>query len=131
MRQMMTAYVSDLPGLCVCGSVPTAEEALDALPGTAELVLVDIALPGMSGIDLVVEIQARWPGLPCLVYSGHHEASYVERALSAGARGYVAKGNPAELTDALRCLLRGDRYLGAALRERIEGPLGGAAEGKA
>lgn len=120
MRKMMTAYVSDLPDLCVCGTVRTAEEALHELPGHTNLVLVDIALPGMSGIDLVREVQARWPDLPCLVCSGHDEASYIERALAAGARGYVAKGNPAELADAIQCLLRGDLYLSASLRDRVE-----------
>lgn len=115
MREMMVEYVEALPDFHVCGSARTAEEALTALPGSADLVLVDISLPEMNGIDLIREISSRWPGLSCLVCSGHNEASYVERALDAGAKGYVAKGNPTELTDALRCLQRGEAYLSASL----------------
>jgi DNA-binding NarL/FixJ family response regulator len=120
MREMMSAYVSDLPGVHVCGTARTAEEALDRLTAQADLVLVDVALPGMNGIDLVGEIGARRPGLPCLVCSGHDEASYVRRALRAGARGYVEKGNPAELAEAIRCLLGGEAYLSVSLRARVE-----------
>lgn len=119
MRQMMQTFISDQPGFEVSGTVCTAEEALDALPDDADLVLVDISLPAMNGIDLIGQIQARWPELPCLVCSGHSEVTYVERALAAGARGYVAKGDPAELTEALQCMRRGEAYLSASLRERV------------
>ena len=122
MRNMMSTYIDELPELTVCGSVRTAEEALDQLPGHTELVLVDISLPGMSGIELIREVQSRWPHLLCLVCSGHDEASYVERSLEAGAHGYVAKGSPSELTDALRCLRKGESYLSASLRPHVEAP---------
>lgn len=127
MRDMIVAFVEALPDLRVCGTARTAEEALDKLPASAEIVLVDIALPGMSGLHLIPEIRRRWPGLKCLVCSGHDEVSYVERALDAGASGYVAKGNPAELTEAIQCLLRGAPYLSASLRERVEAPSKGSA----
>lgn len=120
MRDMMAAYVDELPDLHVCESVRTAEEALDRLPAAADLVLVDLSLPGMSGIELIREIQIRWPDLRCLVCSGHDEVSYVERSLRAGAHGYVAKGHPAELVDALQNLRRGKPYLSASLRELVE-----------
>jgi DNA-binding NarL/FixJ family response regulator len=121
MRDMMAKYIADLPGLRVCGSVPTAEAALDHLPGTADFVLVDISLPGMNGIDLIGAIRTRWPDLVCLVCSGHDEASYVVRALDAGARGYVAKGSPSELVEGLDCVRRGEPYLSPSLRDRVEG----------
>lgn len=120
MREMMSAYVSDLPDLSVCGTARTADEAIAQLTARADLALVDVALPGRSGIDLIGELQTLWPDLPCLVCSGHDEASYIKRALKAGARGYVAKGNPAELAEAIRCLLEGSVYLSASLRERVE-----------
>lgn len=120
MRKMLSTYVDDLPALCVCGSVRTAEEALDYLPGQAEIVLVDISLPGMSGIELIEEIRTCWPHLLRLVCSGHDEVSYVQRSLDAGAHGYVAKGSPSELTDALACLQSGETYLSASLRKHVD-----------
>jgi len=120
MRSMMVEFVDQLPDLVVCGNVRTAEQALDQLPGPTEVVLVDLLLPGMSGIELIREIKSRWPHLSCLVCSGHDEASYVDRSLSAGADGYVAKGSPSELAAALQCLRRGDTYLSASLRRQEE-----------
>ena len=120
MREIVETYVEEQPALSVCGTASTGEDALDLLPCGADLVLVDISLPGMSGIDLICTIRVRWPELPCLVCSGHDEAVYVERALAAGARGYVAKGNPAELTEGLQCILSGTDYLSPSLRERVE-----------
>jgi DNA-binding NarL/FixJ family response regulator len=128
MRDMIAAYVKSLPDLHVCGTCRTAEEALDELPASAQLVLVDVALPGMSGIDLIREICDRWPDLKCLVCSGHNEVSYVERALDAGAKGYVAKGDPTELADAIQCLIRGAPYLSVSLRERVEAASEGVLE---
>jgi DNA-binding NarL/FixJ family response regulator len=120
MRDMVATFLGSLPDLHVCGSARTAEDALRQLPDSADLVLIDIALPGMSGIDLVPELRARRPDVTCLVCSGHDEASYVQRALDAGVHGYVAKGHPAELAEAIQCVLRGERYLSASLRERVE-----------
>lgn len=124
MRGMLADFVAALPDLHVSGTARSAEEALTLLPGSAELVLVDIALPGISGIELIQEVRARWPHLVCLACSGHDELSYVQRALAAGARGYVAKGDPVELSDAIERVLRGHSYVSAALRERVEADAG-------
>lgn len=120
MRDMMAQYIADLPDFSVYGTARTAEDALTDLPGSADLVLVDVSLPGMNGIELIGQLRTLHPDLPCLVCSGYNEAHYVEQALEAGARGYVAKGNPDELTDGLRCLRDGDTYLSPSLRERVE-----------
>ena len=117
MRETLAAFVGDQPGYEVLAAAPTAEEALERLEEVeVDLVLVDVSLPGMSGIDLVGEIGARWPALMCLMISGHGEAAYVERALAAGARGYVLKGNPYELPGAIRDVTRGETYLSASLK---------------
>lgn len=110
-------YISELSDLEMCGESSTAEEALEALAEAApDLVLVDTALGPMDGIDFVAETQQRWPGLACLMLSGHGQQHYVERALNVGARGYVLKGDPSELPAAIRSVLRGGQYLSPNLR---------------
>lgn len=70
----------------------------------------------MDGIDFVAAAQQRWPGLACLMFSGHGQEHYVTRALNVGARGYVLKGDPSELPEAIRSVLRGGDYLSPNLR---------------
>ena len=117
MREMLSAFLSDLPDYEVCGAAEAAEEALGRLGEAApDLVLVDVSLPGMSGIELVEAIQHRWPELRCLMLSGHGEKGYVERALAAGAQGYILKGNPYELPEAIEQAMSGETYLSESLR---------------
>ena len=124
LRQMLGEYVRNLAGFEVCGAVATAEEALAALEITpADLVVVDVSLPRMDGVELASAIQAQWPALPCLMLSGHGETTHVERALAAGARGYVWKGDPSELGVALQRVLEGETYISEAMRDLLDGGL--------
>jgi DNA-binding NarL/FixJ family response regulator len=117
MRDVVREYLESLPEFEVVGVASSGEEALERLgEGEAELVIVDNSLPGMSGIDLVAEVHQRWAELPCLMLSGHGQAAHVERALSAGALGYVLKGDPVELPEAILAVLHGSRYLSPQLR---------------
>ncbi|MCE7985328.1 MAG: DNA-binding response regulator [Caldilinea sp. CFX5] len=117
MLRMTAEFINRMPDLQVCGTAATAQEALTDLPtATVDLVLVDVSLPDMDGIQLVSALRSQQPALRCLMLSGHQEQSYVQRALAVGARGYIAKGNPLELIDAIRRVLKGDIYLSAALR---------------
>lgn len=119
MRQMMREFIEAILGMEVCGAAATAEEGLERLADLdVDLVTVDISLPGMNGIDLVAELQARWPELPCIIISGHHEPGYIKRAFAEGARGYVAKGNPMEIRTAIEQVLAGKIYLNESLREK-------------
>lgn len=112
MRDLLQAYLKSHGDYHVCGVAPSAEIAMDELEKLdPDLVIVDVSLPDMNGIDLVEELRARYPGLLCLMLSGHHDASYVERALLAGARGYIIKGNPTELFDAIETVLAGEVYV--------------------
>ncbi len=113
MREMVREFLAeDASDLEVCGMAETGEEALEHLDGAeADLALIDVSLPGMTGIDLVKELLARRPGLPCVLYSGHGEAAYIERGLAAGARGYLLKGDPYELVGAIRQVLDGETYV--------------------
>lgn len=72
----------------------------------------------MSGADLVRDIGERRPELPGMILSGHGEASYVERALAAGARGYVLNGDTDDLGEAIRQALQGTTYFRKTMRRR-------------
>lgn len=115
-REMVSNYITSFPDFEICGMAATGEEALESLADAeVNLVLIDTSLPGMSGIDLVGKVLALRPTLYCVIYSGHGETAYIERAMRAGARGYILKGNPDELADALRQVLGGETYLSEAL----------------
>lgn len=119
-REMLSEFVTLVCNLDVCGSAPSAEQALEEVHTSgASIVLVDVSLPTMSGIELVQEIASRWPDLACLVVSGHQETTYVNRAFAAGARGYVIKGNPDELKEGLTAVLGGDSFISPSARRRM------------
>ena len=87
-----------------------AHAALLALPlGTVELLVLDLSMPGRSGLDLLRQVRQRWPALPVLVFSMHDSPALVAQALQAGAAGYVTKSSePAALVAALRRVARGE-----------------------
>lgn len=119
MRETLCDLVELTPGLEFAGAAESAEEALEWLAdGEADLLLVDISLPGLSGLELVEIVRERWPELRCLIVSGHRQQSHVERAMGAGAGGYVMKGDAAEIPRAIESIFRGETYLSRELRER-------------
>lgn len=119
-RETLVEFLDLTADMAVCGMAATAEDAATELEAAAPtVVLVDLSLPGRSGLDLLAEIKARWQ-LPTIVLSGHGERSYVGKALSAGARGYVLKGRPAEVPLAIRRVLGGELYLSEVLWRMLE-----------
>lgn len=120
MRETLQDYLALEPDLEICGMAKSAEAASEALEAAApDVVVVDLSLPGRSGLELVEEIQERW-GTPCIILSGHGERTYVGRAFTCGARGYVLKGNPRDLPLAIREVLDGQIHLSSALRRRLD-----------
>ena len=98
--------------LNVVAVADTAEKALEQLPDLkVDLVLADISLPHMSGIDLVEAVREKYPDLPCAVLSGHNSAHFVRSALDAGARGYMVKENPVGILEGIRRVLDGELYI--------------------
>jgi DNA-binding NarL/FixJ family response regulator len=99
--------------LVVCGDAAEATSALEEITRLKpDLVIVDISLSGESGIDLIKTIKDKHEDLPVLVVSMHEESLYAERALHAGALGYVMKQEPAKvLKAAIRKVLNGDMHL--------------------
>ncbi|MDX1419886.1 MAG: response regulator transcription factor [Rubricoccaceae bacterium] len=105
----------------LCGQAESGTDALQAIPAAdPDLAIVDLSIPGMNGLDLLKQLRVITPELPCLVVTAHSEALYAERALRAGARGFLNKdAPPSEVVTAVRTVLRGERYLSPELRERL------------
>ncbi len=112
-REGLARVLVTQPDLCVWGEAASVAEAWQRLEaGLPDVAVVDLSLPGTSGMVLIKELQARHPEVPVLVLSMHEEVYYAERALRAGARGYLMKHEPADrIIEALRTLARGDVYL--------------------
>lgn len=117
----ISRFLEEKGAFKVAEIVRTAEEALERLPNLdIDLVLIDVSLPFMSGIDLVTKLQKEYPSLPCLMLSGHMASSYVTRSLRAGAKGYVLKGNSAAILEGVRQVMDGKIYLSEELNFQKE-----------
>ena len=103
------------------GGAGTAEQALTQLDSEKwDLVILDITMPGRSGVDVLRHLKALRPKLPVLVLSMHPEDQYGKRVLKAGASGYMNKESaPEELIKAIRKVLAGGRYVSPALAETL------------
>jgi DNA-binding NarL/FixJ family response regulator len=112
-REGLRQLIEREPTLTVCGDASGASEALQGIRASKpDVVIVDISLAGVSGLDLIKDIKAEFEDLPVLVVSMHDEALYAERALRAGAMGYVMKHEPAKTVKAaIQKVLGGDMYL--------------------
>jgi DNA-binding NarL/FixJ family response regulator len=108
------------------GGAGTAEQALAQLGSEKwDLVILDITMPGRSGVDVLRHLKALRPKLPVLVLSMHPEDQYGKRVLKAGASGYMNKESaPEELIKAVRKLLSGGRYVSPTLAETLAVDLG-------
>ena len=108
------------------GGAGTAEQALTQLDSDNwDLVILDITMPGRSGVDVLRHLKALRPKLPVLVLSMHPEDQYGKRVLKAGASGYMNKESaPEELIKAVRKLLSGGRYVSPTLAETLAVDLG-------
>jgi len=111
------------PDLMVCGEAESARKAFESIKSAApELAIVDISLTGPSGIELIKGLKNRFPKVRVLMLSMHDEVLYAERALRAGAKGYVMKQAPTEhLLTAVRRVLKNEIYLSEALSSQLLG----------
>lgn len=111
-RDGLVRIVEQVPGVVVCGEAGDARTAFDAISQLKpDLVLMDINLPGKSGLELLQDVHAMRPDLPVLVISMHDEQLYAERVLRAGGRGYIMKQEgPDKMRDAITKVLDGQVY---------------------
>lgn len=104
-----------------CAEAGSIEEALAVLAAQrVDLAIVDLSLEDRSGMELLRTVRERHPGVRCLVLSMHDEKLHAERALRAGARGYVMKQEATKkIVAALRCVREGRIYLGEAIASQL------------
>ena len=117
----MSELINKEKDMVVVGSEETDRKARDAINRLQpDLVIVDISLKGSDGIDLVQEINRHHPDLPVLVLSMYDESLYAERALMAGARGYIMKQEAIGLVvKAIRLVVGGDIYASDKVKEKV------------
>ena len=111
-RDGLVRIASAIPGLVVCGEADNARDAFEAISKQdPDLVLMDVNLPGKSGLELLQDVQAVRPELPVLVISMHDEKLYAERVLRAGGRGCIMKQEgPDKMREAIAKVLNGQVY---------------------
>jgi DNA-binding NarL/FixJ family response regulator len=112
-REGLVQIINGEGDLTVCGQAEDAETALQAIPGLKpDLVLIDITLPGKSGLELIKELRDRNGGIKLLVLSMHDESLYADRVLQAGGDGYIMKQeDPEEVVHAIHDVLEGHIYV--------------------
>jgi len=120
-REGLAVRMGTQPDLEVCGEAASADEALRQVEQSVpDLVVVDIRLEGSSGIALIEQIAERFPSVKMLVVSAYEERLYAQRALRAGAHGYINKREcQTKVLDAIRTVLRGHRYVSPAMSDRL------------
>jgi two-component system, NarL family, invasion response regulator UvrY len=114
----------------VCGEAQDAQQVLTQVRDRAwDLVILDVTMPGRSGLDVLRDLKREQPKLPVLVLSMHPEDQYAKRVLKAGASGYMNKESaPEELLKAIQKVLAGGRYVSPSLAERLVLDMSGEAE---
>ena len=103
------------------GEAKTAQETIElARRQDWDVVVLDISMPGKSGLDILNDLRRLRPKLPVLLLTMHPEQQYARRALKAGAAGYLTKdGVPEELKEAIKRIVAGGRYVSATLAEKL------------
>jgi len=120
-RQGLAQMIDQEQDLHVCGQAEDAHEAMRAIRQLQpDMVTVDISLKDTSGIELIKDIKVQYPNLPVLTLSMHDEGIYAERALRAGARGYIMKQEATEkVVTAIRRVLSGEVYVSDGMAAKM------------
>lgn len=120
-RRGLKQIISETEDLLVAGEASKGPEALEkVLSEEYDVVLLDISMPGMSGLDVLRQIREEKPKLPVLILTMYPEEQFATRALQAGASGYLTKESAStELISAIRKIRSGGKYISASLAERL------------
>ncbi len=120
-REAMAATIDNRIGMRLIGEAASADKAMQILERrAADVAIVDVSLQDAHGLDLVGEIREAFPDVKVLVFSMYDEGVYAERAIRAGASGYLMKTEPTrKVAEAIQSVYKGDVYLSAAMASRI------------
>ena len=116
LRRKIELLLEITEGTACVGSASNGEDALEGILQTdVDVVLLDLSLPVISGIDVLSRIRESKPEARCLIISGYGQREHVQAAMDAGANGYLLKGNPAEITRAICAVHAGQTYFSEQL----------------
>ena len=120
-RAGLRALLHSLPNIEVIGEASDGHEAIEVIARQQpDVVIMDIGMPGLNGVDSTRRIVKQSPGTRVIILSMHANEEYVGRALEAGALGYVLKGaEPAELELVLKAVMRGETYLSPSIAKHL------------
>jgi len=120
-REGLKHILSESPDVKVAAEARNGQEVLEKIWSEKyDMVLLDISMPGMSGLEVLKQLKIEKPKLPVLVLSMHPEEQYAVRVLRAGASGYLTKESaPDELITAIRKISQGRKYITSSLAERL------------
>jgi len=120
-REGLRQILEDTSDIVVTGEASSAQEVLNRVKNNNfDIVLLDISLPGRSGLDVLKQLKSIKPGLPVLILSMHPEEQYAIRSLRAKASGYLTKESASdELIKAIRKVSQGRKYITSSLAERL------------
>ncbi len=120
-RAGLKQLIADDSELCVEGEARDGQELLEKVRrNDYDVVLLDMSMPGRSGLDILKQLKSEHPSLPVLILSMHPEEQYAVRTIKAGAAGYVTKDSaPDVLVEAIKKVYGGGRYISTTLAERL------------
>jgi DNA-binding NarL/FixJ family response regulator len=120
-RQGLAELINHEEDLAVCGQAEDAHQAMKAVKELKpDMAVVDISLKETSGMELIKDLKAQYPNIPVLALSMHDESLYAERALRAGARGYIMKAEATEkVILAIRKVLSGEIYISDTMASKM------------
>lgn len=120
-RTGFKALINSTEGMSVVAEAESGEQACqEFVKAKPDVVVMDLSLPGIGGLEAIRRIKARESDAIILVFSMHDDSAFVDKALQAGAKGYISKKNdPAVMIDALKSVARGDTYLDHQLAQSL------------
>jgi two-component system, NarL family, invasion response regulator UvrY len=129
-RQGLRQILAATEDIVVAGEARSGSELLEHLPQTScDVVLLDLTMPGIDGMDILKILHRDFPQIPVLVLTMHSEDQFAVRTLRAGASGYLTKDSaPAELVGAIRRIVAGGRYISTWVAEKLAAHFGPDAE---
>ena len=120
-REQLAQLINKEPGMTVCGEADNVHDAFQLIESNQpDIAIVDLSLKGSSGLELIKNLKAKENDVPVLVLSMHDEALYAERAMRAGASGYITKNQEApQILEAVKTVLAGKIYLSVEMTSSL------------